>query len=178
MGRVRRRVGSAPNFQQRITQSWAKESRPEAAASDAFRSAPPGSKCDAANDAGNANQPERGDERIQPVGRPFVIHILRKGFLFVGVGPDEKLWLRRLMGCAALSSCVWPACAGTPGVTWVQAAGSGSSAAANWGRREDPAIRATNMLSATMAMVNRHRRVSTGLGRPTVAPLYDIGLVQ
>jgi len=149
------------------------------AAADAAQWVPPGWNSDAANDAGNANQPDWGDKRVQPVGRSRVIHMLWNGFLFVGVEPGEKPWSRWLMGWAAAWGCTRVACAWTPWDPWVHAAGSGNAPAASWGRNEDPAIRATNRLTAaTSAMVNCHRRVVAALRRSTVPQLYKTWLGQ
>ena len=43
-----------------------------------------------ANEAGNNDQSEFGDNRAQVDGRPRVIHMLRNGFLFAGTEPDKE----------------------------------------------------------------------------------------
>ncbi len=176
-GRIRRHDSPALAYQQRTTQRWVNISRLTGAAADAAQCAPPGGNSAAANDAGNANQPDCADKGVQLAGQSRVIHMLWNGFLFVGVEPGEKPWPRWVMGWAAARCCTWLACAWTPWVPWVHAAGSGSAAAASWGRNEDPAIRATNRLSAaTIAMANCHRRVLPAPRRPTVVALYKTRL--
>lgn len=88
--RVRRHDSPALAYQQRTTQIWVKLSRLSGAAADAAHWTPPGSNIDAANDAGNANQPDCSDKWGQLVGRSRAIHMLWNGFLFVGVEPGDK----------------------------------------------------------------------------------------
>jgi hypothetical protein len=158
--------GPVPAIQQRTTQSRVNTSRLVGGAANAAQRAPSGGSSRAPNDAGRATQPDCGDKWVTLAGRSRVIHMLWKGFLFVGVDPGEKPW-------AAARSSTWPACAGTPGAAWVHAAGSGSADAENWGRNDEPAIRATKRLSAvTIAVVDCHRRVVPASQRSTVAALY------
>ncbi len=166
-GRAIRRDGPAPAFQQRATQSRVNTSRSSGGGAGAAHRTRSGCNAGAPNDAGRANQPDCGDKWVTLAGRSRVIHMLWKGFLFAGVEPGDKPW-------AAARSSTRPACAGKPGVAWVHAAGSGSVGAENWGRNDEPAIRATNTLSAvTIAVVDFHRRVVPASRRSTVAALYS-----
>lgn len=170
--RARWRDGPAPAFQQRATQSRVNASRSSGGGAGAAQRTRSGCNVDAPNDAGRANQPDCGDKDkwVTLAGRSRVIHMLWKGFLFAGVDPGEKPW-------AAARSSIWPGCAGTPGVAWVHAAGSGSVGAENWGRNDEPAIRATNTLSAaTIAVADRHRRVAPASRGFTVAASYNARL--
>ncbi len=160
-----------PTSQQRMMQSRVKTSRSGATVGADGR-AGFGRSCGAANEVGSANQPDCGDMGGTLAGRSRVIHMLWNGFLSVGVEPADRPWSRRLM-IWAVSGCTWRACAWTLWVSWVQAAGSGSALAESCGRREEPAIRAMNRLSAVMtATIDCRRRVSRALSRPTVAGLY------
>jgi hypothetical protein len=92
-----------------------------------------------ANDAGSADH--AGDKGTHVEGRSRGIHMLRNGFLVAGAGVDD-------------ATDTGPAAAGCD-----HTAGSGSSAAANLGRSEHPAMTATNTLSAaTTAVAGCHRR--------------------
>lgn len=177
-GPARRHESPAPTSQQRITQNWLKMSRPSGATAGTAHWAQPGGNSGAPNEVGRADQPDRGDMGGQLTGRSRVIHMLWNGFLSVGLEPGPRPWPGRLIVWAA-SGRAWSACFCTLWVSWVHAAGSGSSPAANCGRREDPAINAMNRLSAvTIATIDCRRRVMTARSRPTVAALYNIILVR
>lgn len=133
-------------------------------------------RCCGENEAGKAIQSDCGDNEGQLVGSSRVIHMLWNGFLSVVVEPGPRPWPGRLMTCTASGR------SGPPGVRtfwvwWVQAAGSGSAPAANCGRREDPAIKAMNRLSAVTTATIDFRGV-IALSRPTVAELYKKILVR
>lgn len=166
---------AAPAPQRRMTHSMVKMSRAAGATRGTAGWAPSGQWHGAANEVGSRNQPDCGDMEGQLAGRSRVIHMLWNGFASVGVEPADRPWLRWLMMWSA--SRTWPACAWPLWVSWVHAAGSGSALAESCGRREDPAIKAVNRLSAaTTATMDCHRRVSRALSRPTVAALYKTRL--
>lgn len=168
-----------PAYQQRQTQSSVNASRLTGSAVDAAKWKPSGRNPDGANDFGSANKPGCGDAVVQPVGRARVIHMLWNGFLSIGVESSEMRCDIWVPSWPAVSRCTGRLCAETSWAAWVHTAGSGSVAAANRGRSEDPAIRATKTLSATTtAVVDRHRRVVPVLPRPTVAALYKRTLVH
>jgi hypothetical protein len=49
-----------------------------------------------ANEAGNNDQTEFGDNRAQVSGRPRAINMLLNGFLSVGADPDKEAWQKWL----------------------------------------------------------------------------------
>jgi len=86
----------ALTYQQRATQNWVKMSWSPGAAAGAAEWKPAGANCIVANEAGNGDKSEFGDNRAQVSGRPRVIHMLRNGFLSVGADPDKEAWQKWL----------------------------------------------------------------------------------
>ena len=181
--RARRRESLALTYQQRATQNLVKMSWSPGAAAAAAEREPAGANSTVANEAGNNDQTEFADNRAQVGARPRVIHMLPNGFLFIGAEPDKEAGQKWLAGWEPARSCTRPTfepvCAPTPKVPCDHAAGSGSAAAENWGRNAEPAIRATNRLSAaTIAMANCHRRVPRAPQTFTIARMYSTTLGQ
>lgn len=181
--RVRRGETLALTYQQRATQNWVKMSWSPGTAAGLAEREPAGANSTVANEPGNNDQTEFADNRAQVGARPRVIHMLPNGFLSIGAEPDKEAWQKSLAGWEPARSCTRstfePVCAPTPRVPCDHAAGSGSAAAANWGRNEEPAIRATNRLSAaTMAVANCHRRVLPAPQTFTIARMYNTTLGQ
>ena len=181
--RVRPRESLALTYQQRATQNLVKMSWSPGAAAAAAEREPAGANSTVANEAGNNDQTEFADNRAQVGARPRVIHMLPNGFLFIGAEPDKEAGQKWLAGWEPARSCTRPTfepvCAPTPKVPCDHAAGSGSAAAENWGRNAEPAIRATNRLSAaTIAMANCHRRVPRAPQTFTIARMYSTTLGQ
>lgn len=137
----------------------------------------------AKSDAGCGDQTKFGDRGIQFGGRPRVIHMLWNGLVWVGTEPDAVALSTWLTAGESACSCVdprAPECGLWTEIPCDHVIGSGSEAAENLGRNAQPAINATNTLSAaatTMADCHRWMRRSlrvlinarmynTTLGRP------------
>lgn len=95
------------------------------------------------NDHGAGGSTDCADKRFHVMGRSFVVHALRKGFLlvwFAGAEGCETVRAGRLREPGRSGIC--PGCG--PLVASDQAAGSGGAAAAKPGRSAEPVIRAMN----------------------------------
>ncbi len=164
--------------QTRATQIWVKISRSVGMAAGAGDWASSGTDPNGLDVIGIGDRADWGDKRFQLRGRSFVIHMLWNGFLLVvSAGVDDRDAARAGWATAETppGACVRPACAPTPGVALDHAAGSGNADAANCGRSDEPATRATNTPNAaTIAMATRHRRVSSRPWNNTVRRMYNV----
>lgn len=129
-------------------QKWIKTFRAPSQAGGEPEAAPAGGIVDTANEGDAPDDTSWGDRRTTLAGRSCVIHMLWNGFMAVGAAPDTKPWASWLVAWKRPRSGKCSRFAPTPGVPCDHAAGSGSMAAENFGRSEDPATRATKRLSA------------------------------